>query len=665
MCGRLGDQQGAVERGLAGVGVAAVGLCRAERLQHLGGERQVADRPGLAGELLEPPLRLGKASGAGGGVGRGQLAARRGHAIAHRGGVRHRKARGQKPGLGAKLHLRQRVGRVDGAVEHALVGAGQLTYKPGEMAAARLEAGQPPLAHDGRLLAAALGPACLLAGADPARRPPVERAGDRGGGARASRPRGRQPSREPAARLVIPHAGEVRAARRPLLRGGRGVDPAAGRHQRDRGGGDGEPPASRARALERGEQRREVGKAIAGVRRQSAAERGDQRARNPGRRTEHAARDVDQDLLGRAAGERALAGQRLPQRHAERELIGSRVDRLAAVLLRRHVGRRADHVARDGDARVQEAESARARGPRRGRGQHLGRGPGRGLGVRVGIVDAVAGAGVVNAAGAGEPEVDDADSAVVADQDVVRLDVAVDQAGGVRGGQPAAGLHEDVDDIAEAALALGPPGGKVAARDPLHGHEDLIADGADVVDGDDVGVRQARRGLRLAQQARACARRRGVGPQQLEREHAVQLRIVRLVDHAHAAAAELPDDAEAVHVHAGNQLDALAGRSPPGHARGAGQAGRAVHGAGLTEPASGDSRLRLAHGHPIAFYAGPWRRFRFSRTLCLRRVPVTSRGASHETRDQPTRAGERGWPARGLSSSCRASSRATNDVISE
>jgi hypothetical protein len=42
--------------------------------------------------------------------------------------------------------------------------------------------------------------------------------------------------------------------------------------------------------------------------------------------------------------------------------------------------------------------------------------------------------------GAGEAEVEDADAAVVADEDVVGLEVAVDEAGGVGGGEAAAGL---------------------------------------------------------------------------------------------------------------------------------------------------------------------------------------------------------------------------------
>ena len=63
---------------------------------------------------------------------------------------------------------------------------------------------------------------------------------------------------------------------------------------------------------------------------------------------------------------------------------------------------------------------------------------------------------------------------------------------------------------------------------------------ADVVHGDDVGVRQARHRLRLAQHARREARlvAAEIAAQQLERDLAIELRIVRGVDHAHAARAE-------------------------------------------------------------------------------------------------------------------------------
>ena len=62
-------------------------------------------------------------------------------------------------------------------------------------------------------------------------------------------------------------------------------------------------------------------------------------------------------LAERLAGERPLAVERLVQRHAEAELIGARVGRLAAHLLGRHVRRRAHHRARAASARRRRCAS--------------------------------------------------------------------------------------------------------------------------------------------------------------------------------------------------------------------------------------------------------------------------------------------------------------------
>jgi hypothetical protein len=98
------------------------------------------------------------------------------------------------------------------------------------------------------------------------------------------------------------------------------------------------------------------------------------------------------------------------------------------------------------------------------------------------------------AGGAGEAEVEDADAAVAGDEDVVGLEVAVDEAGVVGGGQAGAGLAHDRHDLAPRPRLLLEPGAEGLAVDELHGEEHAVGVGADVVDGDDVGVRQAGRG---------------------------------------------------------------------------------------------------------------------------------------------------------------------------
>ena len=67
---------------------------------------------------------------------------------------------------------------------------------------------------------------------------------------------------------------------------------------------------------------------------------------------------------------------------------------------------------------------------------------------------------------------------------------------------------------------------------------------ANVVNRADVGMVQRRRRLRLALETRQRLRiARDVVGQELQRDEAVQARVLGLVDHAHAAAAQLLDDA--------------------------------------------------------------------------------------------------------------------------
>ena len=99
-------------------------------------------------------------------------------------------------------------------------------------------------------------------------------------------------------------------------------------------------------------------------------------------------------------------------------------------------------------------------------------------------------------------------------------------------------------DLAPGArLRLRPVSGGVPL-DELHRDEDLVFERADVVDDDDVRVRQARDRLRLAQRPLPPLGQRHAGArldaQQLDRDLAVQLRIVRRVDLAHPAAPDQP-----------------------------------------------------------------------------------------------------------------------------
>jgi thiamine-monophosphate kinase len=116
----------------------------------------------------------------------------------------------------------------------------------------------------------------------------------------------------------------------------------------------------------------------------------------------------------------------------------------------------------------------------------------------------------------------------------------------LRGDQPAPGGHVHLQRLVPGARLRLRPEAAGVAFDELHRDEDLVLERADVVDDDDVRVRQARDRLRLAQRPLPPFEQRDAGarldPQQLDRHLAIQLRIVRGVDLAHAAAADQPED---------------------------------------------------------------------------------------------------------------------------
>ena len=162
-----------------------------------------------------------------------------------------------------------------------------------------------------------------------------------------------------------------------------------------------------------------------------------------------------------AALEGILQRQQLIQADAEGEEVAAGVEGLGGGLLRRHVG----EFALDG----------------------------AGLGLLIAQV------------ALGDAEVDELHDPVVGDEDVMRVDVAMDDMQGVAVvpmqrvgvGEGLTGLHHHVDDVAHrnmlsalaAAVDHGAPGGAV---DVLHRQEDMAMVVADVVDLDDVWRRQHR-----------------------------------------------------------------------------------------------------------------------------------------------------------------------------
>ncbi len=145
--------------------------------------------------------------------------------------------------------------------------------------------------------------------------------------------------------------------------------------------------------------------------------------------------------------------------------------------------------------------------------------------------------GQVGVVGAVEPGAD-------VEQDIGRLDVAVDEAARVGGVEGTRNLGEDRDRLRRLERAVPQPLLEVASLDVAHRDEEQLAELAGLVDRDDVRVVDRGRELRLAQEAVAERFVLGeVGGEELERDVALQALVLGQVDDAHAAAAEQGLDA--------------------------------------------------------------------------------------------------------------------------
>jgi hypothetical protein len=144
--------------------------------------------------------------------------------------------------------------------------------------------------------------------------------------------------------------------------------------------------------------------------------------------------------------------------------------------------------------------------------------------------------------GARDAEVGDHRTAAArVEQDVVRLDVAMDHAAivgvGERVGHFAQHLPRFVDrEHAALVQALR----EVVAAHIRHDEEDELLDFVDGVDRNDVGVRELRRRLRLAEKAGLdLAAKRQLGRKQLDRDLPFQPAVLGTIDDAHAAPSDL------------------------------------------------------------------------------------------------------------------------------
>ena len=216
-------------------------------------------------------------------------------------------------------------------------------------------------------------------------------------------------------------------------------------------------------------------------------------------------------LFARGLLERAAKREDLVQRGAERVDVGARVEHAAGNLLRRHVARGAERIAR-----LREPKRIGVESPR-------------------------------------EAEVEDHRLARARDHDVAGLDIAVQHSRLVRGVERARRLLDELDGGPDRRHPRGAPvaRGRDPARERLAvdvSHRD-VRDAvllARIEDGADPLVIDARRHLRLAPEAfEQIVGEHGDRGQDLERDLAVELRVDGEVDHALPAAAELAHEAVA------------------------------------------------------------------------------------------------------------------------
>ena len=149
-----------------------------------------------------------------------------------------------------------------------------------------------------------------------------------------------------------------------------------------------------------------------------------------------------------------------------------------------------------------------------------------------------------------EAEVHDADPDgrpfLPRDHDVGRLDVAVHDAARVAVFQGVGDLDADVDDIAQAQGLLPDQAQQGRAADQGHHEEERALVPPEVVDGDDGGVVHLGDDLGFPLEPPLDIGSEVGRRDQFDRDLAVQERVLRPVDDAHAAPAELTDDLVAV-----------------------------------------------------------------------------------------------------------------------
>jgi hypothetical protein len=226
-----------------------------------------------------------------------------------------------------------------------------------------------------------------------------------------------------------------------------------------------------------------------------------------------------------------LAREQLVQRDAQREDVRAVIDRLPPHLLGRHVADRSHELPRPGRRRLRR-------------------------------LPAVAGQPIRDLR---QAKVEQLQPPFARDEDVLRLDVAVDDPLRVGGGQPLRHLHGEPQDL---ALARGPVRHHLPQRLALEQLRDDVRHAlvrTDIEDREDVRVTQGGDGASLALEPREPLRVEGhILGQDLDRDFPPQTRVPRPIDLPHAAGPEKAEDLVRSQVRSGSQWH---GRSAVGSVR--------------------------------------------------------------------------------------------------
>ena len=362
----------------------------------------------------------------------------------------------------------------------------------------------------------------------------------RAAGGRPRRPPPPGPARTPR-EADEDRRSQAAAARRRLDRGGRGRDERP-RRPRGRGRGSGNRP--RGDHGRRGRAGHREGGDVADVRQrarlEACLEGGHEGAR---------ARPPVFGPLGRALEERAQERLRHRVRGRERQRLLHVLHEDGDRRVRREGHAPGEHLVGHDAERVDVGRGAdvRRRGLLRG---HVVRRPGD----HAGGGEAARGLEHLR-----DPEVGEVDAAVLVEEHVLRLHVAVDDALAVRVVEGVRHPAQDLDRPGQGDAPRLEQLRERAARHEPHRHPGDALRAVDVVgvDGDDVRVLEPRDGLGLALEALGeTGVVQELPRQDLERHVAVEGRLEGPVDRGHAAPAERLDDAVGAGVRSGDESQA-------------------------------------------------------------------------------------------------------------